>query len=898
MAGFLALFLGVGPGCKGKEKKKPVVHLCDPACEGDTPHCLVDTCVQCLNPDHCPQGEDCVDNECMPVGTDCDPACDGDTPHCLVDTCVQCLDPDHCAEGEDCVENACVFVEPDNPYRVVCDRDLPEVTEGVCSVTGGSNDVVAIDGVVLSGHWIYVNGRVVIDSTSGEARILCAGCDCEAPGATVVNCPEGVISPGLINSLDHVTFGENGPVETNQERYSHRHEWRRGLNGHTQISVSGGGNPRFSELRMLFGGATSISGGVGGSNSSGLLRNIDRANHQEGLFPPVDARFRSFPLGDSSGVLLSEGCAYPGIDNALMAEVADAYQGILAEGIGPEARNEFLCASSMEDGGQKLVRHNTLVMHGIGLTLTDARTMAEAGARLAWSPRSNMHLYGNTAPVTVLWNLGVPVVLGTDWIATGSMNLLRELKCADQLNRDHFGRFFSDFDLWMMVTHLPAAALGVGDRLGLLSAGRFADITVFDGRVNREYRAVIDAEARDVVLVMRGGFPLLGDQGIMAVLAGELACENLVVCETDKTLCLEADTGLTLSALLGTNPNAYAPFFCGVPDDEPECTPMRPGEYPLSAGQDRDGDGIVDDLDNCPFVFNPVRPGIDGGVQPDSSGDGIGDACDPCPWLQGTTCDRISPYDRDQDGVPDWMDNCPDVHNPDQEDADEDGIGDACDGCPAFANPGGQPCPATIYDVKRQDILPGTRVMLQDVIVTAVASGGRGFFVQMDPQAPATWEGPDYSGLFVNAYGGISGSMPVAGERVTLVGTVRLFEGQWQIWKKVEVTIDSSYSGGVPAPQYVSPSDVGQGGSKSETLEGVLVNLGSVTVTGVDPDPGQPGHDPAGEFIVTGGVRVDGFLYQMNPAPSLNTPLMVLSGIVRRADGLTKVSPRSASDIF
>jgi hypothetical protein len=34
--------------------------------------------------------------------------------------------------------------------------------------------------------------------------------------------------------------------------------------------------------------------------------------------------------------------------------------------------------------------------------------------------------------------------------------------------------------------------------------------------------------------------------------------------------------------------------------------------------------------------------------------------------------------DRDEDGVPDGLDNCPDVSNPDQSDADADGVGDAC----------------------------------------------------------------------------------------------------------------------------------------------------------------------------------------------------------------------------
>ena len=40
---------------------------------------------------------------------------------------------------------------------------------------------------------------------------------------------------------------------------------------------------------------------------------------------------------------------------------------------------------------------------------------------------------------------------------------------------------------------------------------------------------------------------------------------------------------------------------------------------------------------------------------------------------------RLAPPDADGDGIPDDVDNCPETYNPDQADGDHDGIGDACD---------------------------------------------------------------------------------------------------------------------------------------------------------------------------------------------------------------------------
>ncbi|HOI12089.1 MAG TPA: thrombospondin type 3 repeat-containing protein, partial [Myxococcota bacterium] len=92
--------------------------------------------------------------------------------------------------------------------------------------------------------------------------------------------------------------------------------------------------------------------------------------------------------------------------------------------------------------------------------------------------------------------------------------------------------------------------------------------------------------------------------------------------------------------------------------------------------RDWDEDGVPDGVDNCKYVPNPD--------QADPDRDGLGSACDGCPDDPSIMDDE---GDGDGDGVWDGCDLCPDTVDPTNADRDEDGIGDACDNCPTIRNP-------------------------------------------------------------------------------------------------------------------------------------------------------------------------------------------------------------------
>jgi len=144
----------------------------------------------------------------------------------------------------------------------------------------------------------------------------------------------------------------------------------------------------------------------------------------------------------------------------------------------------------------------------------------DAGA-IAWSPFSNLWLYGMTTAVEPAAHDGLTVCLGSDWAPSGTKHVLGELKVARVVSQ-HLGFDFTDEQLVAMVTSNPGDVLARAwpRRVGRLEAGAVADLVVVDASPRAvPWHALVHAVERDVQLVVIGGTARYGTAKLMKAAA-------------------------------------------------------------------------------------------------------------------------------------------------------------------------------------------------------------------------------------------------------------------------------------------------------------------------------------------------------------------------------------------
>jgi 5-methylthioadenosine/S-adenosylhomocysteine deaminase len=452
-------------------------------------------------------------------------------------------------------------------------------------------------GIVLRGTVVTMDsaGTILHDGAilvrSGKVVAIWQGR--EAPKGTPIGNaieidlgPKALIFPGLINLHNHPTYDVLDPwpapssdVQSNlgrplgTEPYANRYQWNdvastsppeyRRLVDTPQLLMNSGLGlgllsevVKYSEIKAMLGGETTFQDGLPDPATDNLMiRNAQSANFgRQAVFSRVGS------IDEFSGADLAALIA--GMQNGQV----DTWLTHLAEGVrdserrvgdNRSSRAEF---ASLESKG--LLTDTTVIVQGNGLEEADFAAMRAApsirfdhtgdglGAKLVWSPLSNLLLYGQTALVYQALKEGVTISLGTDWSPSGSRNLLDELKIADIALRD-FRLLGVDRDLVPalsitgkagdarreaeialdkvlveMVTSNPAKTLRWSQNVGSIETGKFADLVVItksdqqspEDVPDSPYRALIDATEKDVRLVLVNGEPRSGDVNVMATL--------------------------------------------------------------------------------------------------------------------------------------------------------------------------------------------------------------------------------------------------------------------------------------------------------------------------------------------------------------------------------------------
>jgi 5-methylthioadenosine/S-adenosylhomocysteine deaminase len=248
---------------------------------------------------------------------------------------------------------------------------------------------------------------------------------------------------------------------------------------------------RFAEIRALVGGVTAIQG------ASGKIRSTE-----ESLVRNVDLRIFGGQVGRAMVDLPDQGSRdmkrLKDILAAIKTGEVKAFYIHIAEGRSDNELSVGELDRLIECGG---LTSATVVIHGTALSPDQLESIKDAGAKLVWSPQSNLRLYQQTTQAAEAINRGLLVGLGADWLPTGSTSLLAEMKVA-RVCLARQGLDIEPKKLVQMVTSDAARIAALDDKLGTLESGRPADLVVLEREDDDPWESVVRSDPRSVELVM------------------------------------------------------------------------------------------------------------------------------------------------------------------------------------------------------------------------------------------------------------------------------------------------------------------------------------------------------------------------------------------------------------
>ncbi len=160
----------------------------------------------------------------------------------------------------------------------------------------------------------------------------------------------------------------------------------------------------------------------------------------------------------------------------------DAGECDTVEHLFPESR-DYLDVYERAGG----LNERALLAHAIHLSDSEVSRLAASGARVAHCPSSNLFLSSGLMPLVRYLAAGIPVGLGSDVAAGPELSMFTVMRAAAITARSlqlqgaaQPRRSMTPLDWLRLGTLDGARALGMGERIGSLEAGKEADLIVVD----------------------------------------------------------------------------------------------------------------------------------------------------------------------------------------------------------------------------------------------------------------------------------------------------------------------------------------------------------------------------------------------------------------------------------
>jgi cytosine/adenosine deaminase-related metal-dependent hydrolase len=208
----------------------------------------------------------------------------------------------------------------------------------------------------------------------------------------------------------------------------------------------------------------------------------------------------------------------------------------LCEGFDKESMHSIETLEKMN-----VLDNHCLFVHCIAFSDEDIKKVAKAGASVSWCGFSNMFMFNTTAKIRKMLSAGVNVTIGTDSSATGSANLLAEIKYDRELYRKLYGEDLDPKIIFEMVTINAAKAFWKQDKIGSLEEGKSGDILVLKARHDDPYENLVSANMKDIELLILAGKPVYGQTRFLDIFKGELPADYTRIKVGNKEMFVKGD---------------------------------------------------------------------------------------------------------------------------------------------------------------------------------------------------------------------------------------------------------------------------------------------------------------------------------------------------------------------